>query len=50
MRLGHPGGTIDVSAKIEKRGDAPFYVEAAIGRTARRLMEGYVLVPEKHFK
>jgi 2-methylaconitate cis-trans-isomerase PrpF len=50
MRLGHPGGTIDVSAKIEKRGDAPFYVEATIGRTARRLMEGYVLVPEKHYK
>lgn len=50
FRLGHPGGTIDVRANIEKRGDAPYYVEAAIGRTARRLMEGYVLVPEKHFR
>ena len=49
IRLGHPGGVIDVGAKIEKRGDDPFYVEAAVGRTARRLMEGYVLVPEKHF-
>ncbi len=49
MRLGHPGGTIDVSAKIEKKGDAPFYVEAAIGRTARRLMEGHVLVPQRCF-
>ncbi len=49
MRLGHPGGTIDVIAKIEKKGDAPFYVEAAIGRTARRLMEGHVLVPQRYF-
>ncbi|UCD90617.1 MAG: hypothetical protein JSW04_04090, partial [Desulfobacterales bacterium] len=50
IHLGHPGGTIDVGAKIEKRNDAPVYVEAALGRTARRLMEGYVLVPEKHFR
>jgi len=49
IRLGHPGGTIDVGAKIEKRGDAPYYVEATIGRTARRLMEGYVLVSERYF-
>jgi len=49
IRLGHPGGTIDVGAQIEKRDGVPLYVEASIGRTARRLMEGYVLVPEKHF-
>ena len=30
--LGHPGGTIDVGAKIEKRGDAPYSVEAGIVR------------------
>lgn len=49
IRLGHPGGTIDVGAKIEQKGNAPYYVEAIVGRTARRLMEGNVLVPEKFF-
>ena len=49
INLGHPGGIVDVGAKIESREGKPHYVEAAVGRTARRLMEGYVLVPEKCF-
>jgi len=48
--LGHPGGIIKIGAKVEKRGDTYTYAEALLGRTARRLMEGYVCVPEKYFK
>jgi 2-methylaconitate cis-trans-isomerase PrpF len=48
INLGHPGGIVDVGAKIEMRAGEPHYVEAEVGRTARRLMEGYVLVPEKY--
>ena len=49
LRIGHPGGIIDVGAVIEMDGDHCVYQEAVIGRTARRLMEGYVLVPESQF-
>lgn len=49
LRLGHPGGIIDVGAIIEKAPDGSRYKEAVVGRTARRLMEGYVLVPERFF-
>ena len=46
---GHPGGIIEVGAKIKQQGDAYEYKEALVIRTARRLMEGNVLVPEKCF-
>jgi len=49
IRLGHPGGIIPVDARIYKKGNKYKYEEAVIGRTARRLMEGYVCVPEKYF-
>jgi len=49
LRIGHPGGIIDVGAVIKKKADGIRYQEAVVGRTARRLMEGYVLVPEKYF-
>lgn len=49
LRIGHPGGMIDIGAVIDVEGDRCTYKEAVIGRTARRLMEGYVLVPEAYF-
>jgi 2-methylaconitate cis-trans-isomerase PrpF len=48
MRLGHPGGIIEVGAVVEEAEGVFNYKEAILGRTARRLMEGHVLVPEKH--
>lgn len=48
VRIGHPGGIIPIEPVMEKKEDF-HYVEAVAGRTARRLMEGYVLVPEKFF-
>lgn len=49
IRIGHPGGILPVKPLIEKRDGDFYYVEAIAGRTARRLMEGLVLVPEKAF-
>jgi 2-methylaconitate cis-trans-isomerase PrpF len=50
IRLGHPGGIIPVGAEVEKGGGRYEYKEAVLGRTARRLMDGYVYVPEKYFQ
>ncbi|MBW2481671.1 MAG: 3-methylitaconate isomerase [Deltaproteobacteria bacterium] len=49
IRLGHPGGVIEVGVELKGQGVGCKYSKAMLGRTARRLMEGYVLVPEKHF-
>lgn len=49
MRLGHPGGIIEVGAVVKETRGNFNYKEAILGRTARRLMEGNVLVPEKYF-
>lgn len=46
LRIGHPGGAIDVGAVVECRAGEYIFREAVLGRTARRLMEGAVLVPE----
>lgn len=47
LRIGHPSGIITVEAKVEEK-DGEFQVaRAAIGRTARRLMDGYSYVPAK---
>jgi 2-methylaconitate cis-trans-isomerase PrpF len=50
LRIGHPGGIIDVGAVIEIHSGECIYKEAVLGRTARRLMEGNVLVPEHCFE
>ena len=49
VRLGHPGGVIEVGVEVKGQGVDCIYAKAILGRTARRLMEGYVLVPEKYF-
>ena len=49
VRLGHPGGVIEVGSELKRQGDGYLYSKAILGRTARRLMGGYVLVPQKYF-
>ncbi len=49
VTLGHPGGTISIDVRMDLTLEAPLYREAVIHRTARRLMEGRVLVPESCF-
>jgi 2-methylaconitate cis-trans-isomerase PrpF len=50
IRIGHPAGVINIEVNVEER-DSEFIIKrAAIGRTARRIMEGYVYVPRKCFE
>lgn len=44
--LGHPSGRMEIEAVVEERSGRLQYLEARLGRTARRLMEGHVLVPQ----
>jgi len=46
VRIGHPGGIIPIRATVLKKGNTFEYTEAVLGRTARRLMDGYVYVPQ----
>ncbi|MEW6266181.1 MAG: PrpF domain-containing protein [Thermodesulfobacteriota bacterium] len=50
IRLGHPGGRLTPGAVMSKKDGQFHYEKAIIGRTARRLMEGHVLVPARHFQ
>jgi len=46
LRLGHPAGVMEVGAKVHRRG-ADWEVESVTTqRTARRIMEGCILVPQ----
>ena len=45
VRIGHPGGVIDVDMNAEETPSGIKITRAAVGRTARRIMEGYVYVP-----
>jgi 2-methylaconitate cis-trans-isomerase PrpF len=49
-RIGHPAGVISVDAQVRETGEGPQLVRAALGRTARRLMEGYAFVPWSTFE
>jgi len=44
IRIGHPGGVMEVESKIERKGDDFKVTRAAIGRTARRIMDGFVYI------
>ena len=50
VRIGHPSGTITIEVEVEKGPQGPELRLAAFGRTSRRIMEGYVYVPERLFK
>jgi hypothetical protein len=45
LLIGHPAGVIDVEALVQTHQGMPRLTRASVGRTARRIMEGYVFVP-----
>jgi len=49
VRIGHPSGIISLEVDVENRPDGPQLKMAAFGRTSRRIMEGFVYVPENLF-
>ena len=50
VRIGFPAGIIPIGVKMDKIKNCFQYQEALVFRTARRLMDGYVYVPEKCFE
>jgi len=44
VRIGHPGGVMEVEAEIEKAGNTLSVRRAAMARTARRIMDGFVYI------
>ena len=49
VRIGHPSGIISIEVDVDNRRSGPQLKMAAFGRTSRRIMEGFVYVPEKLF-
>jgi 2-methylaconitate cis-trans-isomerase PrpF len=49
VRIGHPSGVVEVEAEVEAGEAGPVLRRASVGRTARRIMEGYIFVPEHIF-
>jgi len=47
VRIGHPTGTIQVEMEIAKRNGEMDLTKAALARTARLLMDGFVYVPDR---
>jgi 2-methylaconitate cis-trans-isomerase PrpF len=46
VRIGHPAGVIETESRVDPDGAGGFAVRrATLGRTARRILEGYVYVP-----
>jgi len=45
VRIAHPYGTMDVRVRWEVQAGETRVLSAIVGRTARRIMEGYVYVP-----
>ncbi len=45
LRLGHPSGTLPISAAVRMREGEPWAERATVYRSARRLMEGFVRIP-----
>ena len=50
VRIGFPAGTMQIGVKMDKIQNNFQYQEALVFRTARRLMDGHVYVPEKCFE
>jgi len=49
VRIGHPSGTIEIEVDVANTAEGPRLKMAAFGRTSRRIMEGFVYVPERLF-
>lgn len=44
IRIGHPAGIVSIEVETRREGDEIKLARAAVGRTARRIMDGYVYV------
>jgi 2-methylaconitate cis-trans-isomerase PrpF len=44
VRIGHPGGVMEIESAVEKRGREYIVKRSSVARTARRIMEGFVYI------
>jgi methylitaconate Delta-isomerase len=44
VRIGHPGGVMEVESAVARRGNEYVVTRSSFGRTARRIMDGYVYI------
>lgn len=44
VRIGHPGGVMEVESAVEKRGNEYVVKRSSVARTARRIMDGFVYI------
>jgi 2-methylaconitate cis-trans-isomerase PrpF len=49
VRIGHPYGVMDVQISADRTNNETRIASATIGRTARRIMEGFAFVPKDRF-
>jgi methylitaconate Delta-isomerase len=50
VRIGHPSGTMPAEVDVENTSQGPKVKLVAFGRTSRRILEGFVYVPERLFQ
>jgi methylitaconate Delta-isomerase len=46
LRIGHPAGVIETESEVERHGKEWLVRRATLGRTARRILDGTVFVPD----
>ncbi len=50
VRIGHPAGVMEVGAKVARRGDDWSVESVTTQRTARRIMDGVIYVPQSYMR
>jgi 2-methylaconitate cis-trans-isomerase PrpF len=50
LRIGHPAGVMEVGAKVYRHGATWAVESVTTQRTARRIMEGSILVPARYLE
>jgi 2-methylaconitate cis-trans-isomerase PrpF len=50
LRLGHPAGVMEIGAKVVQRAGEWYAESVTTQRTARRIMEGAILVPQRYME
>jgi 2-methylaconitate cis-trans-isomerase PrpF len=50
VRIGHGAGVLEIGMRVEQRPDGPHALSASAFRTARRVMDGFVYVPERYLR
>ena len=50
LRLGHPAGVMEIGANVIQRGTEWYAESVTTQRTARRIMEGAILVPQRYME